>query len=122
MLLAAGSSNAAAEWVEVGGNENATTYADPATIRRAGNSVTMWHLIDYVNARAIEGAKPYMSITMQDEYDCNEERARTLSISVHTGNMGEGEVIGITTKPWYWRPVSSDTLVETLRAFACEKQ
>jgi len=63
-----------------------------------------------------------MSVRMQDEYDCKEERTRTLSISVHSGNMGEGEVIGTTTKPGYWRPVPPDTLVETLRGFACETQ
>lgn len=119
MLLGVVSGSAAAEWVEVGGNETTTTYADPATIRKAGNMVKMRHLLDYTKARVIEGLKPHLSVKMQDEYDCKQERTRTLSISLHSGNMGEGEVLGTSTKPGNWRPVPPDTLVETLREFAC---
>lgn len=119
LLLAALSSSAAAEWVEVAGNEVTVAYADSGTILRAGNTVKMWHLLDYAKARRIEGVKPYLSIRMQDEYDCAQQRARTLSMSLHSGNMGAGEVLGTVADPGEWRPVPPDTLVETLRAFAC---
>jgi hypothetical protein len=39
VLLAVVSSSAAAEWVEVGRADTITAYADPATIRKAGNMV-----------------------------------------------------------------------------------
>ena len=119
MLLAVLSSSAVAEWIEVGGNETTAIYADPATIRKMGNMVKMWHLLDYMNTRGIEGFKPYISVKVQDEYDCKQERTRTLAISLHSGNMGEGEVLGTSTAPGNWRPVPPDTLVETLREFAC---
>jgi hypothetical protein len=119
MLLGLVSSSAAAEWVELGGNETATTYADPATIRKAGNMVRMWHLLDYTKARGIEAHKPHLSVKMQNEYDCRQERSRTLAISLHSGNMGEGEILGTISAPGNWRPVPPDTLVETLREFAC---
>ena len=119
MLLGIVSSSAAAEWVELGGNETATTYADPATIRKTGDMVKMWHLLDYTKPRGIEGLKPHMSIRVQDEYDCRQERTRTLAISLYSGNMGKGEVLGTSTDPGTWRPVAPDTLVETLREFAC---
>lgn len=121
MQLAVVSSSAVAGWIEVGGNETTTIYADPATIRMAGNMVKMWHLIDYTEARGIAGLKPYLSAKAQDEYDCKQERTRTLSISLHSGNMGEDEVLGTSTDPGKWRPVSPDTLVETLWEFACGK-
>jgi len=121
MLLAVVSGSAVAGWVEVGGNETATTYADPTTIRKAGNMVKMWQLIDYTKARGIEGIKPYLSAKAQHEYDCKQERTRTLSISLHSGNMGEGDVLGTSTDTGKWRPVSPDTLVETLLGFACGK-
>ena len=121
MLLSVVSSSALGDWVEVGSNDVSTTYADPATIRRAGNMVQMWHLLDYAKARGIEGIKPYLSVKMQDEYDCKQERARTLSLSLHSGNMGEGEALGSSIDPGNWRPVPPDTLVETLREFACGK-
>jgi hypothetical protein len=122
LLLAVVSNSVVAEWVEVGGNETAITHADPATIRKAGNMVTMWHLPDYAKARGIEGIKPYASAKAQDEYDCKQERTRTLSISLHSANMGEGEVLGTSTDPGNWRPVLPDSLVETLREFACGQQ
>lgn len=121
VLLTVMSSNVAAVWVEVGGNEVTVAYADSGTIRRAGDMVKMWHLLDYANARSIEGIKPYLSIKMQDEYDCAQERTRTLYMSLHSGNMGAGEVLGTVTDRGDWRPVPPDTLVETLRAFACGK-
>jgi hypothetical protein len=121
LLLAAASGSAAAGWVEVGGNEITVAYADSGTIRRSGNIVRMWHLLDYANARRIQGIKPYLSIKMQDEYDCAQERTRTLSMSLYSGNMGAGEVLGNVTDPGEWRQVPADTLAETLRAFACGK-
>jgi hypothetical protein len=72
MLLAVVSNFAVAGWVEVGGNETATTFADPATIRKAGNMVEMWHLVDYTKARGIEGIRPYLSMKARDEYDCGQ--------------------------------------------------
>jgi len=120
-LLAVTSGGVAAAWVEVGGNELTTTYADAETIRRTGSLVRMSHLVDHTKARGIDGIKPYLSIKMENEYDCDQERTRTLTISLHSGNMGDGELLGTVTVPGDWRQVPPDTLVETLRAFACGK-
>ena len=119
LLLAAMSGSAAAEWVELGGNEAAATYAESDTIRKAGAIVTMWHLVDYAKARGIEGIEPYSSVKMLAEYDCELERTRTLYVDLHSDNMGAGAVLGSVTEPGHWRPIPPDTLVETLRAFAC---
>ena len=121
LLLTLASCTAVAGWVEVGGNETATTYADSGTIRRSGTTVKMWHLLDYEIARRIEGIRPYLSIKMLDEYDCAQQRTRTLSILLHAANMGAGEVLGSVNDPGDWRPVLPDTLVQTLREFACGK-
>jgi len=118
-LLAAANGIARAGWVEVGGNELATTYADAETIRKSGSMASMWHLIDYAEARGLAGMKPYLSTKMHDEYDCAHERTRTLAITLHSANMGEGELLGTVAGPGEWRQVLPDTLVETLRAFAC---
>ena len=49
LLLAAVSSSAMAEWVYVAKNKEGTyaVYADPTTIRKAGNTVKMWGLDDH---------------------------------------------------------------------------
>lgn len=121
LLLAALSGGAVAEWVEVGGNEAAATYADADTIRRHGTMATMWHLVDYANAREVQGIGWYSSARMLTEYDCAHERARTLYVAVHSGKMGAGALLGSVAEPGHWRPIPPDTVVEILRGFACWK-
>lgn len=121
LLLAALSGGAVAEWVEVGGNEAAATYADADTIRRHGTMATMWHLVDYANAREVQGIGWYSSARMLTEYDCEHERARTLYVAVHSGKMGAGALLGSVAEPGHWRPIPPDTVVEILRGFACWK-
>jgi len=122
LLLAALSGSAAAEWIEIGGNEAAATYAESDTMRKAGIMVKMWHLVDYAQARRIEGIEPYISVKMLAEYDCREERTRTLHISLHSGNMGAGALLGGVAAPGQWRPIPPDTLVATLHGYACWMQ
>lgn len=48
LLLAVVSSSAEAGWIAVGDGENMTTYADPTTIRKTGDRVKMWALLDFL--------------------------------------------------------------------------
>jgi hypothetical protein len=73
MLLAVVSSSAAAEWVEVSKSETVTVYADPATIRKAGDMVKMWTLSDYKTPDDVHRSRVY-----QHEYDCKEWQIRLL--------------------------------------------
>ena len=120
MLLAMVSGSAAAEWLEAGSNEiGAIYYADSATIRRAGNRVKMWNLVDYKTARVSFGGMPYMSMKAHVEYDCKEERARTLYYSNHSGNMGRRKSVFSDDDPTKWRPVPRGTVQEDLWEIAC---
>jgi hypothetical protein len=123
MLLTVVSTGAAAEWVAVGSSGNSTTtiYADPATIRKSGNMVKMWSLVDY---KTPQGGvpKPYMSIRSRDEYDCNDERARGLSLTRHAGNMARGETVFKDSHPEKWEPVPPNSVGEGLWKFACAKR
>ena len=121
MLLAAVSSSAMAEWVQVSGTESNTVYADPATIHIAGNTVKMWNLFDLRTARLLD-KQPYMSMKRQVEYDCKEERSRLLSFSGHSDNMAGGEVVFSDSDPHNWEPVSPGSGNETLWKIACGKR
>ena len=68
-LLAVFSTNVMAEWTEVGGNDDRTTYADLSTIRKSGDKVKMWDLLDHKVAMTV-GNTRYLSMTSQHEYDC----------------------------------------------------
>ena len=96
LLLACASNSVMAAWVMVGESEDGMiAYANPATIRKSGNNVKMWIIYDYKTAQAdpFGGTKPYMSTKIQHEYDCKGEQIRVLAASLHTGNMGKGDMI-----------------------------
>ncbi len=119
MLLAVVSSNAMAEWVKVSEDKLVTVYADPTTIRKIGDKVKMWALWDY--STAPEGdSKPYMSVRIQNEYNCKEETDRQIYATTFSGNMAEGNTIGRQGGK-KWRPIAPRTFGETLWKFACGK-
>ena len=117
MLLAAVSSSAKAEWVEIGTTNKSTVYADPTTIRKSGNKVKMWALWDYSTAQE-GGSKPYMSVRIQNEYNCKEETHRQIFATVFTDNMARGNEIA-SQGGRGWEPIAPRTHDEALWKFAC---
>jgi hypothetical protein len=132
MLLVLASSSAAAQWVDLfvpksnltqwtaaNTNQGITIYADTATIRRAGSMAQMWDLTDMQTAKALGGNKQALSFKKEQEFDCGKQQARILYISWHSGNMGEGEIIGSDRALGNWRPVMLGTIHERLWRTAC---
>ena len=116
-LLALSSEPGYAEWVFVSGDDEAgmTVYVDPATIRRNGDLVKMWHLSD---RKTMEG---YGSITSQREYDCAAARHRLLGASIFSGHMGRGQVLEDNLEASQWIPVAPDS-GQALWKIACGKK
>ena len=86
-----------AEWVSVGGKVEAglteyTVYVEPDTIRRNGEVVKLWALMDFYTMQT-EPSPPYLSVQSHREFDCTEERVRLLALKAFSGNMGSGEVV-----------------------------
>ena len=121
MLLAGVSSSAIAEWVNVGRNENTAIYVDQATVQRAGNMATMWHLTDFNNVHEDMG-EPYLSTKDQNEYDCKEAKWRRRASSQQSKNMGTGKVVYSDSYTTKWKPVPPDSGIEILWKFACIKR
>ncbi len=119
LMLTFVSSNAMAEWVAVNHNEYATGYANPASIVKDGNIVKMWSLVDCKALTHFIGGSPFMSIKSQEEFDCKEKELRTLVYSLHSGKMGEGEVIFVDSNPSKWEPVLPDSEMERFLKIAC---
>ena len=65
LMLSVVSSSAMAEWVAIGTSADGTFYVDPATIRKSGNKVKMWRLIDFNSVQETAGEK-YLSQKAQD--------------------------------------------------------
>ncbi len=123
-LLLTFSSSAWAEWVEITGDADghAISYVDPSTIRKNGSMVKMWGLTDFVNAQVYPSSgKTYFSWKAQNEYDCQDERKRTLAISYHSGKMGGGDTVYLDNTSGQWAPVAPESIGENLWKFACGK-
>lgn len=125
-LLAVFSTSAMAEWTSVGGNDTTVNYADRSTIRKSGNKVKMWDLIDFKVVKISKNDENddvhYLSMATQFEYDCKEETAKILTFNWYSKNMGAGEVVNFSgalhEEPV---PISPSSIIEVLFKLACGK-
>jgi len=90
ILLVLSHEPAYAEWVVIEKNnqlsELQTVYVDPTTIRREGNLVTMWQLIDFQWMQGDVGMGPqqFFSTTTHKQFDCAAKYLRLLATSTTT--------------------------------------
>jgi len=124
LLLAVVSNSVMAEWVMLGTNDSGTTtvYADPSTISKNGDMVKMWSMIDFEKAVKLSDGKQFLSWKTQYEFDCKIKQSRMLAVSMHSENMGGGEV---TNSLDYESPkgeaVLADSNGEVLWNYACRR-
>jgi len=120
LLLVMVSRSAMAEWFLIDGNESQKAYADPSTIIKTGNMIKMWSMIDLKETATLSDGKPFLSWKSQYEFDCKEKQSRILAASMHSKNMGEGEVTNnLDFESPQWEAVPPDSEGEILRKFAC---
>jgi len=122
-LLSLSSGPANAEWVSIDANNQRgrTVYTDPDTIRLKGDVVTMWSLNDYRTIQTM-GSTSYLSSKVQTEYDCAEERIRTLASTFFSGNMGSGDVVFSISKAGKWQLLEPGSLDQSEWEVACDKE
>jgi hypothetical protein len=120
-LLLLSSGPAYAEWVSVGTDDKLTLYVDPDTIRRKGDLVKMWSLLDYKTIQTSSGGS-YLSTKQQSEYDCTDERERLIVFAAFSGSMGSGKVVFLNQTEDKWVPVAPDSSGQAMWKFACAKK
>jgi hypothetical protein len=119
LLLAVLSTSAMAEWVPITDNDIATTYVDPTTIRKAGNKVKMWAMIDF--KKKTEDFKGSLSQASQYEIDCQNETTTQLAWVWYSGNMRTGHVLHSDNKRGDASPNGPGTVGEFMWKIACGK-
>jgi hypothetical protein len=121
VILAVASNSAMAEWVKVGGSDAFTTYTDPATLLKAGNSIRMWTLVDFKTVKTASN-KQFKSLKSQYEFDCKGERLQILANAFHAENMGGGAVVLGDSNLGKWVPVTPGSVGHNFWQAACAKR
>ena len=100
-----------------------TVYIDPDNIRREGNVVTIWQLIDFKwmqgNPR---GPTRYLSTKTQKQYDCADKRLRLLAFTEFSRGMGSGIPRDGYVDKDNWLPVEAESMSDALWEVACGKE
>jgi hypothetical protein len=119
LLLSSGP--AYAEWVALSGDDRRTSYIDATTIRRGGNLVRMWDLVNFQTLQV--SRNPYFSIKVVREYDCTIEQGRIIGQYAYSGQMGTGEMVDSELEDGVkWEPIMPGSWGQDLRKLACGKQ
>lgn len=122
LLLGLGAS-ACADWIKVAESMEgkARHYVDPATIRRDGPRMRAVTLTDYDEPQVISPTQRYLSVKMQDLFDCATHSGQHLSLTALAGNMGSGSVVATEPRAAEVRKVLPDTPDEDMWTFVCAR-
>ena len=115
---------ALAKWVEVFRSTDGVVmyYVDDATTHKVGASVKVWTLVDFQEAQVISEGQNYLSVKMQEEVHCSDQKSRHLNVAAFAENMGAGKLVGSEKGPAQWRAVSNDSMVDGIVQFVCRKK
>jgi len=125
LVLSSGSVNA--EWVVVEKDysvpELQTLYVEPETIRREGNLVTLWQLLDFKWMQgSARGPARFLSTKTHKEFDCAGKRLRLLSFTEFSRQMGTGIPVDGYVDTGKWLTVEPDSMNDALWEVACRKE
>lgn len=95
-------------------------YVEPTSVRidKGSGLVKMWILYDYKTGQEGYPVR-YLSMKIQRQYDCKQERSRMLAQSFFGGNMDKGDVISTESTAETWIPVGSGSIGQSLWGLAC---
>lgn len=125
-LLALSSRPVYAEWVSVDGKfEEGSTpytiYVDPDTIRRNGDLVKLWALMDFKTIQT-EPSPSHLSVKSQREFNCADEHVRLLRLTAFSGHMGNGNAVySYSDSKDQGIAIEQDSVAHRLWKFACGK-
>ncbi len=106
-----------------------TVYVDPDTIRREGNLVTLWQLIDFKTMQGNAGMGPlgfgphrFLSTKTHKQFDCAGKRVRLLAFTEFSRRMGTGKAANGYVDKDNWLPVEPESISYALWEVACGKE
>ena len=123
-LLVLNSGSAYGEWVVIEKDYLSpglqTVYIDPASIRREGNLVTLWQLIDFKWMQgSARGPARFMSTKTHKQFDCAGKRVRLLAFTEFSHSMATGIRVDGHVDSDIWISVEPDSMNHALWEVAC---
>ena len=96
-----------------------TIYIDPGSVRREGNLVTVWQLVDFKTMQGGRSPTRFLSAKTHKQFDCAEKRFRLLAFTEFTDGMGTGIPDDGYVDKDNWLPVEPESISQALWEVAC---
>ena len=122
ILLIVASSNVLAEWILYATRENGDSLYIDKPIKHNKNSESIWFINDFSKDKDFKG-DAYKSQKLHADINCKGKQVKTRAIYIHSGNIGQGELIGyenFSNEPWVDIPPGSQA--ENLWEVACKNK
>ena len=116
-------SSAKAEWVLVTGSTQAEFHVENTTMRRTGDIVKFWVLIDHKSIQKHSNNINYLSSKHQYLINCKEEEIRLVFAVFYSGQMNQGDTLSSTTfteKEATWQPLIPGSVREAFGIAVCK--
>lgn len=115
LLLLCFSVTVRAEWTFVNNVDGDLIYIDTSSIEKNGNLVRIWEKIEFAkNPSGLGSGRQHV------EYDCKNQKLRTLSFQTFSGNNLSGNVRHSENKYSDWRFVPPQTTNFAKLQFLCK--
>jgi hypothetical protein len=113
-------SSVSVEWdyIARAADRSSATYVEGASIRKLGDKVKLWEMLDYEEGREL-GSKQVLSFKSLKEHDCKEKIYRGLSIIFYSKNMGKGAIVYSNNETRPWKSVITGSTNEASFKYAC---
>ena len=114
------SSSVSVEWEYIAraADRSSTIYVEGTSIRKLGDKVKMWEMLDYEEIRQL-GSKEVLSFKNLKEHDCKEKKYRGLSVIFYSKNMGKGAIVYSNNDTRPWKNVIAGSTNEASFKYAC---
>ena len=117
MLIA---SPAWAGWEHVVQDEDGARFLiDYQTIRKDGNKVKFWQLVNYQKPGTF-GEVKYVSTRSRQEYDCKQEQKRVLTFAAFDTWNANGKAVFTLEETGNWTEIPPETIVWEIMKKVCK--
>ena len=108
-------------WTKVGVTDNSDVYIDFNTIKKVEKNMRVWVLYDF-RQESQNGMFKFSSYTDYSEFDCSQDRYRTLQQTMYSGRMGNGSTKNVDFNTEKWTYIVPTTMNESILKLVCKSK